>query len=102
MRRRQIRILDTARRDLEAGFRFYEAQADGIGRYFLDTLYSDIESLRINAGIHAVCFGDYHRLLSKRFPWAVYYKIKNGGVRIHAILDTRRHPNRANDRLERA
>ena len=64
----RIRILAPARRDLTAGYRFYEKQAEGIGRYFLDTLYSDIESLWISAGVHAVCFDRYHRLLSKRFP----------------------------------
>lgn len=64
---RSIRILDAARRDLVAGYRFYERQSEGIGRYFLDTLYSDIESLRISAGVHAVCFDHYHRLLSSNY-----------------------------------
>lgn len=36
-----IRILPAVRHDLVDGFHFYEMQAEGIGRYFLDTLYSD-------------------------------------------------------------
>lgn len=96
---RRIRILAAARRDLLAGFRFYESQATGVGRYFLDTLYSDIESLQINAGVHAVYFERYHRLLSRRFPWSVYYRIEEDEVRVYAVLDSRRNPGWAKSRL---
>lgn len=41
----KIEILESARRDLVEGFLFYEKQADGIGSYFLNSLYADIESL---------------------------------------------------------
>ena len=75
-----VRILPAARRDLVRGYRFYEKQAKGIGRYFLDTLYSEIDSISINAGMHPKHFGNYHRLLSRRFPWAVYYEIEKDGA----------------------
>jgi plasmid stabilization system protein ParE len=94
-----IRILAAARGDLLAGYHFYERQAAGLGRYFLDTLYSDIESLLINAGIHAVYGDGYHRLLSRRFPWSVYYRIEGDEIRIHAVFDNRRHPDRVQKRL---
>lgn len=45
----KIQILASARADLVAGYWFYEGQASGVGRYFLDTLYSDIQSLTISA-----------------------------------------------------
>ncbi len=96
---KNIRILAAARRDLVAGYRFYEGQSAGIGRYFLDTLYSDIQSLRISAGVHAVCFDRYHRLLSKRFPWSVYYRVEGDEIRIYAVLDSRRNPDMIKSRL---
>ena len=49
---------------------------------FLDSLNLDIESLKIYAGIHSIQFGKYHRLLSKRFPFAVYYRIKENEIRV--------------------
>lgn len=88
----RIKILSTAENDLEEGHRFYESQADGLGNYFLDSLYSDIDSLAYFAGIHRIVFG-YHRLLSKRFPFAVYYRIANDEVIVFAVLDCRRNPN---------
>ncbi len=53
----RIKILGTAEDDLEDGHRFYESQADGLGTYFLDTLYSDIDSLAYFAGMHRVVLG---------------------------------------------
>jgi hypothetical protein len=36
----KFRIHASARRDLTEGYRFYEKQAAGVGRYFLDSLFS--------------------------------------------------------------
>jgi hypothetical protein len=45
----KIKILESANQDLREGFDFYESQETGIGNYFLETLFSDIESLRLFA-----------------------------------------------------
>ncbi|MHC9538747.1 MAG: hypothetical protein AB9903_04445 [Vulcanimicrobiota bacterium] len=59
----RIRILNTAETDIEEGYRFYESQSSGLGSYFLDSLYLDIDSLAYFGGIHQVVFG-FHRMLS--------------------------------------
>jgi plasmid stabilization system protein ParE len=88
----KIRILSSASRDLADGYQFYEQQSDGLGDYFLDSLYSDIDSLLVSAGIHTVHFGNYHRLLSTRFPFSVYYRVESTGVEVYAVLDNRSSP----------
>lgn len=87
----KISILPLAQDDLADGYRFYERQQDGFGGYFLESLFSDIDSLRLYAGIHRKVFG-CHRLLSKRFPYAIYYSEEPGKVLIWAVLDCRRDP----------
>ena len=67
----KIQILASAVNDLADGRRFYERQSAGLGEYFLDSLFSDIDSLALYAGIHRKAFG-FHRLLSRRFPYAIY------------------------------
>ena len=94
----RIEILDEAEKDLVDGYAFYERQSQGLGHYFLDSLFSDLESLHLYAGIHAMHFG-YHRLLAKRFPFAVYYRIQNKVIRVYAMLDCRRDPAWIRDRL---
>jgi len=95
----RIKILDEAEQDLIDGFYFYEAQDQGLGDYFLDSLSSDIDSLHIYAGIHSRYFG-YYRLLSHRFPFAIYYCIANRIVQVHAVLDCRQNPERISGRLK--
>lgn len=94
-----IEILGEARKDLIDGFRFYEEQEKGIGQYFLDTLYSDIESLLFHAGVHPRYAEQYHRMLSTRFPFAVYYRVVRQTVQVHAVLDCRSDPTRLQARL---
>jgi plasmid stabilization system protein ParE len=94
----RVEILDEAEQDLVDGARFYEAQDSGLGQYFLDSLFSDIDSLQLYAGIHPVQCG-YHRLLSRRFPYAVYYRVAGSVARVWAILDCRRDPQKIAKRL---
>jgi hypothetical protein len=88
----KITILNDASLDLREGFQFYENIDKGLGGYFLDSLYSDIDSLVVYKGVHPVYFGIYYRMLSKRFPFAVYYRIIGEDVLIYAVLDCRRSP----------
>ena len=94
----KIEILDLAEKDLVDGSKFYERQSNGLGDYFLDSIFSDIESLYLYAGIHSLHFG-YHRLLAKRFPFAIYYRLQEDIIRVYAILDCRRNPAWIRDRL---
>ena len=95
----KIDILDEAEADLIEGYHFYEAQDAGLGSYFLDSLFSDIDSLLIHAGVHAVVF-EYRRCLSKRFPFAVYYSVDGELIFVHGVLDCRRNPTWIRSRLK--
>lgn len=66
-----IRIVASARRDLDEGFQFYQSQGLGLGDYFLNSVKADVENLKITAGVHRVVYADYYRLLCKTFPFAV-------------------------------
>ena len=87
-----IEILDKAEADLVNGFKFYEEQQPGLGAYFRETLSDDIELLRIHGGVHRVVYRNYHRALSKRFPFAIFYTVSGETVFIHAVVDCRREP----------
>ena len=71
-----------------------------LGNYFLDALFSDIDSLELYAGIHIKVF-DFHRLLAKRFPYAVYYQVETGSVVVvYRVLDCRQNPQRTRAALK--
>lgn len=96
----KIRILDNAKFDLLDGFEFYERQQKGLGRYFLDCLFSEIDALVNTFGIHLETLDGFHRLLAKRFPYAVYYNIEEEFVIVYAVMDCRQDPVNINVRLE--
>ena len=87
----KVRLLRPALDDLAFGRQFYNQQEEGIGAYFLDSLFSDIDSLVLYAGIHHAQFG-YYRMLARRFPYAVYYRIIEGEAVVFRVLDCRRNP----------
>ncbi|MDD2600933.1 MAG: type II toxin-antitoxin system RelE/ParE family toxin [Kiritimatiellae bacterium] len=86
-----IRVLDSAKEDLCRGCLFYEYQGEGVGDYFFNSLFADIDALNKYAGIHVQVFG-FYRLLAKCFPNAVYYKIEGGSVVVYRVIDLRRNP----------
>ena len=95
----RITILSSAVDDLRAGRLFYESQGEELGSYFLDSLFSDIDSLLLYGGIHPEVFG-CHRLLAKRFPYAIYYTLEEDLILVRRVLDLRRDPNRIRQALQ--
>ncbi len=87
----KVLILPSAQNDLAEGFAFYEKQQSGLGAYFLDSLFADIDSLALHGGVHRRVFGA-HRLLGRTFPFAVYYDVETDTARVKAVLDCRRDP----------
>ncbi|MCX8087344.1 MAG: type II toxin-antitoxin system RelE/ParE family toxin [Rhodocyclaceae bacterium] len=96
----QVVITRAAETDLLEGYAFYEAQQAGIGEYFLDSLFADIDALAYFAGIHAKPDGRLYRALAKRFPFAIYYDLIGDTVRVIAVLDCRQNPASITRRLQ--
>jgi hypothetical protein len=88
----KIEVLDLAKDDLLHGYHYYETKERGLGMYFLDTLYSDIDSLAIFGGIHRKAYKNFQRALSKRFPFAIFYTVENDTVFVRCVVDCRKEP----------
>ncbi len=63
----KVRVLRSALEDLAIGRRFYDRRAEGVGGYFFDSLFSEIDSLVLYAGIHHVQFGPSPQVGSQSF-----------------------------------
>lgn len=88
----KVRITRAAAQDLVDGHAFYERQQQGVGDYFLDSLYADIDALQLYAGIHPKPYGRLHRALARRFPFAIYYDLKDDEIIVAGVLDCRQNP----------
>jgi len=95
----KLKILASAIADIHTGKDFYEKQASGLGEYFLDSISADIDSLLLYAGVHQK-FQRYHRMLAKRFPYAIYYKVEGDVTLVWRILDLRQNPRKTRIQLK--
>ena len=96
----RVELRDEAREDLVIGSLFYARQSPGLDDYFLQCLRSDLKTLESTAGVHEQ-FRGFHRKLSQRFPFAVYYLLLENIVDVVAILDCREDPISTDARLGR-
>ena len=87
----EIHLLESAKEDLREGRRFYDRQTQGLGDHFLDSINADVKRLPQFAGAHKVVDG-FHRMLARRFPFAVYCLVENEQIKVYAVLDYRRDP----------
>ena len=93
-----VRILRRAKMDMIHARDFYDEQQMGLGSYFIDSLTAEIDALKWFAGIHPVYRG-FYKLVARRFPYSVYYKVFEDVVKVYAVLDNRRSPLRNDRRL---
>lgn len=95
-----VELRDESRDDLVEAAIFYGEQSIGLDEYFLECLRSDLTKLGTTFGIHEQYRG-FHRSLSERFPFAIYYLVADNFVDVVAILDCRADPKTTNQRLGR-
>jgi hypothetical protein len=88
---RRVIVLEDAAEDIERGRDFYDGQDCGAGSYFVDSIVAEIEDLGLLHGIHSMHFG-FHRKLSARFPFGIYYRESSETTEVFAVLDLRQDP----------
>jgi hypothetical protein len=91
MKTREVFLSEDAVTDIESGRDFYDLNSEKAGDYFVSGILSDLESLSFYAGIHPRVFG-FYRMLSRRFPFAIYYEINKDQVWVTGVFDMRRQP----------
>ena len=96
----RVRISEDALQDLNDGFLFYEAKEVGLGDYFAACLRADIERLKVSAGVHRVVYQDYRRLLSKVFPYGIFYTMEGDCGVVWAVIDLRKDPAWVREKLK--
>lgn len=95
----RVRVLRLAHHSILDGFDFYEGQESGLGTRFIESILSDIHSLRISGGGHTVVHGDFHRKVCSKFPFSIYYKVEHSEINVYRVFDNRRDPAWIRERL---
>ena len=73
--------------------KYYESQAPGLGRDFLDKIDSAVRDTGENPERWPVIGFDVRRRLVHRFPYGLLYRVDSEEVVVLAVAHLHRHPN---------
>jgi len=80
--------------DVEEAYRWYESQQAGLGEEFLEATGLVIESVMANPELFPIIHRQTRRVLLRRFPYGLYYRIVDDQIVIVACMHGRRDPRR--------
>jgi plasmid stabilization system protein ParE len=92
-------ILPSAERDIEEAYTWYEGRAPGLGEDYLRRVDNCLLSIRTTPEAFRLVKKDFRRALLRRFPYAIYYKLVDDCVTIHAVLHNSQEPGKWRSRL---
>jgi toxin ParE1/3/4 len=89
---RPLIIRPAAEDDLAEAKAWYDAQRDGLGDELLVCVEEALDRIRRMPEAPAVIFEGARRVLVRRFPYAVIYRVDDDQISVLAIYHTRRDP----------
>lgn len=94
-----IRFLGPAEWEMLDAARYYELQATGLGRDFLEKIDSVLKSIaECPESCPAITFNVRRRLIH-RFPYGLLYRLESQEIIILAVMHLHRRPDYWTDRL---
>lgn len=87
-----IRIRPEAEKDLQEAFDYYQTCRVGLGHEFMMCVEVALKSIQRNPAQHPIIYKHIYRNFVQRFPFGVYYLVKQDLVLVIAVLHVRRDP----------
>ena len=87
-----LRFLPEVEEDVISGYSWYEDKARGLGEEFLRIFYAAANNLSRNPFLYQKVYGDFRRLLLRRFPYAIYFLIKENEIIVFGLFHCARNP----------
>lgn len=96
----RIRFLDVAQVELDEAVDYYNYEANGLGREFLEAVLEGIDRIGKFPEAWQLCSERTRRCLVRRFPYGIIYQRREGEVLIVAIANLHRRPDYWEDRIK--
>ncbi len=79
--------------ELEEARDYYDERLLGLGRDFVDEFERQVLAVAAMPERWMIVVGDIRRVLMKRFPYIIYFRIlDDGAIRIAVVKHEKRHP----------
>ena len=88
----RVVIRKGAKQDIKAARAWYDAQRPGLGTEFLDAVAHAVGRMAAGPLRYPIVEANAHRLIMPRFPYSIYFRLRDDEVRIIAVLHQHRDP----------
>ena len=78
--------------DVEEAYAWYEAQREGLGDEFLAAVQAALESILHHPEAAPIVHREIRRVLLRRFPYGIHYRLIDDEVVVVACFHAKRHP----------
>ena len=80
---------------------WYEAHASGLGEQLIDEILSSTRRPQENPELFRIVYrdGGVRRILTRRFPYRIFFSVVGETLYVHAVLHGARHDRRWIERL---
>jgi plasmid stabilization system protein ParE len=78
--------------DLAEAQLWYEAQREGLGGEFLACVEAALDSIQRLPETPAKLYHDIRRVLIRRFPYGIFYRVDENKITVIAVYHARRDP----------
>lgn len=95
----QLRIRKEAEDDLHGAYKYYEQGRQGLGQDFLLCVEESLSKIVRNPQHYPVIHKNIHRTLVKRFPFGIFFIVKNKTIVILAVIHGSRNPKKWKTRM---
>jgi plasmid stabilization system protein ParE len=73
---------------------WYEKRSLGLGRAFLDLVEITLEDIAERPRQFPLVYRDVRRALLKRFPYGIFFRVRQDQIRVLAVMHLSRNPRR--------
>ena len=92
--KRRVTIRSRAEADLREAKHYYDLQRPGLGDEFLASVEESVNYLEQHAERRAIYYRDFRRLVTRRFPYKIFYRIEGNRVIVFRLLHVKQEHQR--------
>jgi len=78
--------------DAAAAFAWYQEKSEGLGYEFFRAFFAAVARVKRNPALFRKAYSDFRRVLLRRFPYCLYYRIENETIIFFLLFHSARNP----------
>ena len=95
----QLRIRSAAEADIQDAYQYYEKCRKGLGQDFILCIEASLDKITKNPNHYPIVHKNIHRILIRRFPFGLFFVVKENIVVVLAVMHGSRSPRRWKARM---